>query len=155
MGGEGRAKYGGDAASKGSPGGSVVENLPANTGDTGSTPESRRSLGEAGGNPLQYSCPGNTRVIEAWWVTVHGVTDSQTQLSTLAASKSAICLSSGDKSRSSAHHFPEKQSVMEDSRPRHPLPCHKSFLGGGERFHFRPSFLPGTLITQPCTILTV
>ena len=133
----------------------MVKNLPANTGDAGSTPESRRSLGEASGNPLQYSCPGNPRDREAWWVTVHGVTESQTQLSTLTASKSAVCLSSGDKSRSSAHHFPEKQSITEDSRPRHPPLRHKSFLGGGERFHFRLSFLPGTLITQPCTILTV
>ena len=42
-----------------------VKNLPANAGDTGdardtgSLPESGRSLGEGNGNPLQYSCLGN------------------------------------------------------------------------------------------------
>ena len=40
----------------------VVENSPANAGDTrdtGSTPGSGRSPGEGNGNPLQYSCLGN------------------------------------------------------------------------------------------------
>ena len=35
-------------------GGSVVKNLPANAGDTGSVPGSRRSPGEGNANPLQY-----------------------------------------------------------------------------------------------------
>ena len=42
----------------GFPDGSVVKNLPANTGDTrdmGSIPGSGRSLGVGNGNPLQYS----------------------------------------------------------------------------------------------------
>ena len=39
----------------GFPGDSVVKNPPANAGDTGSIPGSRRSLGEGNGNPLQYS----------------------------------------------------------------------------------------------------
>ena len=39
----------------GFPGVSVVKNPPANAGDTGSIPGSRRSLGEGNGNPLQYS----------------------------------------------------------------------------------------------------
>ena len=38
------------------PGGSVVKNSPANAGDAGSIPGSRRSLGEGNGNPVQYSC---------------------------------------------------------------------------------------------------
>ena len=33
-------------------GGSVVKNLPANTGDVGLIPGSERSLGEGNGNPL-------------------------------------------------------------------------------------------------------
>ena len=40
------------------PGGSVVNNPPANAGDTrnmGSVPESGRSPGVGNGNPLQYS----------------------------------------------------------------------------------------------------
>ena len=43
----------------GLPGGSVVNNLPANTGDAGSTPGSRRSPGKGNGNLLQYSCLEN------------------------------------------------------------------------------------------------
>ena len=41
------------------PGGSVVKNLPANVGDTGSVSVSGRSPGEGKGNPLLYSCLGN------------------------------------------------------------------------------------------------
>ena len=46
----------------GFPGGLVVKNLSANTGDardTGSMPGSGRSPGEGNGNPLQYSCLEN------------------------------------------------------------------------------------------------
>jgi len=46
----------------GFPGGSVVKNLPANTGilgDTGLIPESGRSPGEGNGNTLQYCCLEN------------------------------------------------------------------------------------------------
>ena len=41
------------------PGGSMVNNLPANAGDAGevsSIPGSGRSGGEENGNPLQYNC---------------------------------------------------------------------------------------------------
>ena len=37
------------------PGGSVVKNLPANAGDSGSIPGPGRSLGEGKDNSLQYS----------------------------------------------------------------------------------------------------
>ena len=43
----------------GFPGGSVVKNSPADTGDVGLTPGSGRSSGEGNGNPLQYSCLGS------------------------------------------------------------------------------------------------
>ena len=43
----------------GFPGGSVVKNLPANAGNTGSVPGLGRSTREGNGNPLQYSCLGN------------------------------------------------------------------------------------------------
>ena len=56
------------------PGGSVVKNLPANTGDMGSTPGSGRSPGEGNGNPLQYSGLENSMDRGAWWAIVHGVT---------------------------------------------------------------------------------
>ena len=43
----------------GFPGGSVIKNLPANSGDVGSVPGSERSPGEGNGHPLQYSCLEN------------------------------------------------------------------------------------------------
>ena len=51
------------------PGGLVVENPPANAGDAGSIPGSGRSSGGGSGNPLQYSCLGNTMDRGAWWAT--------------------------------------------------------------------------------------
>ena len=47
----------------GFPGGSVVKNLPANTGDTrdlGLIPRCGKSLGGGNGNPFQYSCLEST-----------------------------------------------------------------------------------------------
>ena len=38
---------------------SSEESSPANTGDTGSIPDSGRSPAEGNGYPLQYSCLGN------------------------------------------------------------------------------------------------
>ena len=70
-------------ARKGFPCGSVVKNLPANAGDardTGSIPDLYRSPGEGNGNPLQYSCLGNSIGRGAWWATVHGVAKSPTPL---------------------------------------------------------------------------
>ena len=57
----------------GFPGGSVVKNLPANIGDMGLIPGLGRSPGEGNGNPLQYSCLGNSMDRGAWWAAVHGV----------------------------------------------------------------------------------
>ena len=62
----------------GFPGGSMVKNLPANTGDVDSIPGMRRSPEEGNSNPLQYSCPGNPMNSGAWQPTVPGVTDSVT-----------------------------------------------------------------------------
>ena len=58
----------------GFPSGSVVKNLPANAGNLGSIPGSRRSHGEGNGNPLQYSFLRNSMDRGAWRATVHGVT---------------------------------------------------------------------------------
>ena len=55
----------------------VVKHPSANDGDIrdmGSIPESRRSLGEGHGNPLQYFCLENPMDRGTWWATVHGVT---------------------------------------------------------------------------------
>ena len=69
---------------KGFAGGTVVKNSLANVGDTGDMgqiPRLGRSPGEGNGNPIQYSCMGNPMDREAWWVMLHGVAKSQTQLS--------------------------------------------------------------------------
>ena len=42
--------------SSGFPGGSVVKNLPANAGDSGSVPGLGRSPGEGNSKPLRYPC---------------------------------------------------------------------------------------------------
>ena len=63
------------------PGSSVVKNLSANAGNSGSIPALERSPEKGNGNPLQYPCLENLIDREAWWVTVHGVTKSQTLLS--------------------------------------------------------------------------
>jgi len=57
----------------GFPGSSVVKNLPANLGDSGSIPGLGR-FPEGNGNPLQYSCLGNPMDRGACRVTVHEVT---------------------------------------------------------------------------------
>ena len=62
----------------GFPGSSVVKNLPANAGDTGSIPGSERPPGVGNGNPLQCSCPRNPIGKGAWQATVHGVAESDT-----------------------------------------------------------------------------
>ena len=54
---------------------SVGKESACNMGDLGSTPELGRSLGEGNGHPLQYSCLENPMNREAWWATVHGVTE--------------------------------------------------------------------------------
>ena len=61
---------------RGFPGGSVLKNSPANTGDAGDTgwiPGLGRSPGEGSGNLLQYSCLGNPMDRGVWAPTVHGV----------------------------------------------------------------------------------
>ena len=58
----------------------MVKNPPANVGDPDSILGSGRSAGEENGNPLQYSCLENFMDRGAWWVTVHGVAKSQTQV---------------------------------------------------------------------------
>ena len=61
------------------PGGSVVQNLLANTGDTGLIPGLGRSPAIGNGNLLQYSCLTNSMDRGgACWATPHWVTKSQT-----------------------------------------------------------------------------
>ena len=53
------------------PGGSVVKNPPADAWDVGLILGLVRSLGEGNGNPLQYSCLGNSMERGAWRATIH------------------------------------------------------------------------------------
>ena len=45
--------------------------LPTNAGDAGSIPGSGRFPGKESGNPLQYSCLGNSVDRGAWQAAVH------------------------------------------------------------------------------------
>ena len=56
-------------------------NPPANAGDVVSILELGRSPGEGDGNPLQHSSLDSPMDREAWWIMVHGVEKSRTQLS--------------------------------------------------------------------------
>ena len=49
--------------------------------DPGSIPGLGRSLGKGNGNPLLYSCQGNSMDRGAWWAADHGVAKSWMQLS--------------------------------------------------------------------------
>ena len=72
----------------------VVKKLPANVGDIrdiGSIPGSGRSPGEGHGNPLWYSYLENPMDRGAWWATVHGVTQSWTQLKRLSMHMFFFC----------------------------------------------------------------
>ena len=68
----------------GFPGGSADKELDHNAGDVGSIPGLKRSPGGGDGNPFQYFCLENPMDRGAWHTTVHGVTKSQTWLSTHA-----------------------------------------------------------------------
>ena len=58
--------------SMGFPGGTVVENLPANAGDLGLIPGLGKSPGGGNGKLLQYSCLKNSMDSGPWQATVHG-----------------------------------------------------------------------------------
>ena len=63
------------------PGGLNSKESACNAGDLGSIPRLGRSPREGNGNPLQYPCLENSIDRGAWWVTVHGVAKSWSQLS--------------------------------------------------------------------------
>ena len=65
----------------GFPGGSVVKNLPANSGNEGdrvSIPGSGRSPGLENGKLLRYSCLENVMGWGTWWAPVQGVAELDT-----------------------------------------------------------------------------
>ena len=65
----------------------MVKNLPADAGGEDSVSGLEGSSGEGNSNPLRYSCLGNPKDRGAWWATVHGVSQSWTQLSMHASKK--------------------------------------------------------------------
>ena len=73
-----KKKKHGEWQEEGFPGGSVIKNLAANTGDTGLIPGLGRSPGEGNGNPLQYSCLENPVDRGVWQATVLGIAESDT-----------------------------------------------------------------------------
>ena len=79
-------------APRGFPGGLVVKNPPANTGelrDTGLIPGLGRSPGGRHGNPLQHSCLENPMDRGAWRAAVHRVAKSRTRLKRLSGCRRA------------------------------------------------------------------
>ena len=62
--------------SLGFPSSSAVKNPPAIQEIASSIPGSGKSPGEGNGNPLQYSCLGNSMDRGAWWATDHGTAES-------------------------------------------------------------------------------
>ena len=65
----------------GFPGASDGKESVCDMGDLGLSPGLGRSSGEGNGNTLQYSYLGNPMNRGGWWARVHGVTESQKQLS--------------------------------------------------------------------------
>ena len=70
-----------------SPGGAVVKNPPA-----GLIPGLASSPGEENGNPLQYSCLGNSLNRGDWWAIDHGVTKKQTHTHTHTHTDTTVTL---------------------------------------------------------------
>ena len=78
----------------------MVKNPPANAGDMGSIPELGRSSREGNGNPLQYSCLGNSMDRGAWrailhrvakeLITTYGVNNNNMNVCLVRASKESI-----------------------------------------------------------------
>ena len=62
----------------------------SNARDMGSIPGSGSSPGGGNGNPLKYSCLGNSMDRGTWWATVGGVAKSRTQLSNWAATTTNV-----------------------------------------------------------------
>ena len=81
---DGREKQVKDDLPMSFPGGSDGKESACSAGDLVSIPELGRSPGEGNGNLIQDSCQENPMDRGAWWATIYGVTDSQTQLKQLS-----------------------------------------------------------------------
>ena len=76
----------------------VVRNPPANAGDAGLITGSGRSPGEGNGNPLQYSCLGNSMDRGTQWATVHEVAKDSDRTEQLKNNKEDSSLLAGEGS---------------------------------------------------------
>ena len=68
-------------------GGSAGKEFVCNAGDLGSIPGLGRSPGGGHGNPLQYSCLGNSMNRVVWRATVHRIAKSRKRLKQLSAAQ--------------------------------------------------------------------
>ena len=101
----------------------LVKNPPINAGslrDAGSISGLRRSPGGGHGNPLQYSCLENPVDRGAWRATVHGVTKSQTRLSSQRTTVLYFSPLSPDCLRGRLWTYPPLHTQHQDSAVR---PC--------------------------------
>ena len=127
----------------------LVRNPSANSGDardTGSIPVWGRSPGGGDGNPLQYSCLGNSMDRRAWQATVHEVTDSLTPLS-----------------HTHTHTHTHTQGLAETALPCPPqisrasrgLSQASGHAGNVQGSHLRPSHVAAETLTCALVLLAV
>ena len=102
---------------------SACKETACNAGDPGSIPWLGRSPGKGNSNELQYACLENSTDRGAWQATVHGVPNSQTQLSNFHLSLSQHNTSfSSVQFNSVAQSCPTLRDPMNRSTPG--LPVH-------------------------------
>ena len=113
---------------------SVGKGSHCNAGDPGLIPGWERFPGEGNGNPLQYSCLENPMDREAWWATVHRVSQkSQTRQKQLSTHSTVdkTAFAQVQESLEVLEHHRSKNSrigcIEEDKKnislyPHHPFP---------------------------------
>ena len=108
----------------GFPGGLVVKNLPANSGDECSIPGSGRSPTEANGNPLHYSRPGNPKDRGAWPATL--CKESDTTEATKHNNNMTCYCQQWHRSSNYLCHLPAEASGVQAQTQHIPLPLLRS-----------------------------
>ena len=98
------------------------------TRDPSSIPGSGKAPGVGNGNPLQYSCLGNSTKREAWRATIQGVAKSRTERTKAKKKKKKKC-----SRKTGRRHSPEPK--------------------GGQSWQPRPQALPTRLQQQICLVM--